>query len=98
MANIAPGLENLAGGLNVLFAIMRRRMEEEGQDVAAGVAEYVLASYRARDPNLTLEPARLGLVRETERRDHVAVRGVTREVALCFRRHEDGDEHAGDDK
>ena len=50
------------------------------------MAEHVLACYRSRDPNFSLELAREGVVEAEEEAAREAVRGVTAEVAACFMR------------
>ena len=50
------------------------------------MAEHVLACYRSRDPNFSLEAAREGVVKVEEEATRDAVRGVAVEVATCFMR------------
>ena len=50
------------------------------------MTEHVLAFYRSRDPNCSLEPVRQGVVEAEEGVAQEAIRGVTAEVAASFTR------------
>ena len=65
---------------------MQELAAREGRGLAQAVAEHILACYRSRDPNFSLEPAREGVVEAEEEAARVAVWGITAEVVACFMR------------
>ena len=65
---------------------MQELASREGHALAQAVAEHVVACYRSRDPNFSLELARQGVVEAEEGATQEAVWGVAAEVVACFTR------------
>ena len=82
--HIALGFEKISRRLKALPWAVQELASREGRGLAHAVAEHVLACYRSRDPNFSLEPAREGVVEAEEEATREAVRGIVTEVAACF--------------
>ena len=86
IGHIALGFEKISQRLEALPQAVQELAAWEGRGVAQAVAEQVLACYRSRDPNFSLEPAREVVVEAKEEAAREVVRGAPAEVAACFTR------------
>ena len=69
-------------------------LAQEGCQLAAAVAEYVLACFHSHDPDISLEPVQLGIVEKKEATARSAVREVAEQVAQYFDRGGEADDAA----
>ena len=86
ISHIALGFEEISRHLKALPQAVQELAAQEGRGLAQVVAEHVLACYRSRDPNFSLEPVQQGVVEAEEGPTWEAIQGVAAKVAACFTR------------
>jgi hypothetical protein len=80
------GLQQVCERLKALPWAVQELAAWEGRGLAQAVAEHVLACYRSRDSNFSLEPQREGVVEAEGEATQEVVQSTAAEVAAGFKR------------